>query len=281
MKFIKLLLCCITSASSAVLPILTRQMAVEFNRKNWANPSSPQLPCLSTDTIDLSPLRRVLPVSYCDAPVPVKKSLKERLIAETSHLHTSAVRRKSVNSRFDAKKYEKLLENKDFNGIVEAFKNGEIDFNYMSKKKLFYRLFFDINSPEGNSIIEKYFESGLFEELGPLTYRDMLEMAVCRSNYQLANLALDHLILAMLKEVDSVNFKEHVYRISPSVFNVIGYSHLEAIPLRKVLGFGVFQLDEEEKEMFKFYAKYNRVFADAPLRHWKLGSSDCPICLFY
>ena len=282
MKFIKLLLCGITSASAAVLPILTRQMAVEFNRKNWpANFPSFQLPCLPADAIDLSSLKRVLPVSYCDAPVPVKKSLKERLIAETDPLSSSTLQRKSVNSRFDAKKYEKLLENEDGYGVVEALKNGEIDFSYKPKKKRFYRLFFDINSPEGNSIIEKYFESGLFEEMGPLTYRDMLELAVCRRNYRVANLVLDHMILAMLKNVDSVDFKEQVYRISPSVFNIIGYSHLEAIPLSKLLGFGVFQLDEEEKEMFKFYAKYNRVFADAPLRHWKLGSSDCPICLFY
>ena len=284
MKFVKLLLCGITSVSAAILPILTRQMAVEFNRKNWpANLPSHQLPCLpgTPDTIDLSPLRRVLPVSYCDAPVSIKKSFKERLIAETGPLSTSVGQRKSAKSRFDAKKYEKLLEDEDCNGIVEAFKNGDIDFSYMPKKKRFYRLFFDINIPESSSIIEKYFESGLFEDLGPLTYRYMLELAVCRRNYHLANLALDHMILAMLKNVDSVDFKEHVYRMSPSVFNVIGYSHLEAIPLSKMLGFGVFQLDKEEKEMFKFYAKYNRVFADAQLIHWKLGSSDCPICLFY
>ena len=264
------------------MPILTRQMAVEFNRKNWpANLPSYQLPCFPADAIDLSQLRLVLPISYCDAPVPVKKSLKEILIAETGPLSTSSLQSKSVNSRFDAKKYEKLLENEDGNGVIEAFKNGEIDFSYMPKKKRFYRLFFDINSHEGNVIIEKYFESGLFEELGPLTYRDMLELAVCRRNYRMANLVLDQMILSMLKNVDSVYFKEQVYRMSPSVLNVIGYSHLDAIPLSKVLGFGMFQLDEEEKEMFKFYAKYNRVFVDAPLRHWKLGSSDCPICLFY
>ena len=39
------------------------------------------------------------------------------------------------------KKYEKLLENEDGNGVIEAFKNREIDFSYMPKKKRFYRLF--------------------------------------------------------------------------------------------------------------------------------------------
>ena len=44
--------------------------------------------------------------------------------------------------------------------------------------------------------------------MGPLTYRDLLELAVCRRNYRVANLVLDHMILAMLKNVDSVDFKE-------------------------------------------------------------------------
>ena len=185
-----------------------------------------------------------------------------------------------TNQHFNHKNYEKLLSKEDYSGISEAYKNDAIDFSYVPRKPRFYRVLLDMNSKEGNEMIKKYFESGVMEEmrtLGLLKYQNIIESAVKRENYLIANLALDYMIAAMLKEVDTEGFKESDRLMSHGTFMRYGFLHLRSFPEKtKTFGFWSFNLTENERQMFKFYDKYNRIFVDHQLTHWCMGLYELP-----
>ena len=292
-----------SGASAAVLPIIARQMAVEANRKakqlnegeiNFEKRSLFNVPKLSD--VRIPELRIPLTISFCDsgkddntgAKKGSKNLLKQRLKAQNSrilslldeHKHQS-----NYNAYFIRQLYEKMLDDEDHPGLTEAFKNDEINFSYIPRQSHFYCVFLNFESTtEGNKIIQKYFESGTFEEmrqLGLIKYIDIIEYAVIKNNYFVANLALEYMIAAMHKEIDNEKFDESEWRINPQIFKDYGFKHLEQFPAYKIYPFWFWDLTEKEKSMFIFYGKYNRIFANDQLRHWTMGTSDYPVFLIY
>ena len=292
-----------SGTSAAVLPIIARQMAVEANRKakqindgdiNFESQLLFNVPKLPDFRIPA--LRIPLPIAFCDsgkgdsanAKKASKHLLKQRLKAQTSRILSlldDNEYQSSYNGHLVRQLYEAMLDQEDHSGLTEAFKNDEINFSYIPRQNHFYRVFLDFeSSAEGNKIIQKYFESGTFEkmrQLGLIKYIDIIEYAMIKNNYFVANLALDHMIAAMHKEIDNEKFDESEWRINPQIFKDYGYKHLEKIPAYKIYPFWFWDLNEKEKSMFIFYGKYNRIFANDQLRHWTMGTSDYPVFLIY
>ena len=274
----------LSSVSAALWPILARQMALECNRKILkSNGNVPDLqesfkPCLPMSSPefeyhDIPPLHYLLPVSYCDSIKDAKESLKRRLNAEKVRDVISSLENPPQN--FDWRNYERMLVTTDHSKILEAYKNGVIDFSYVPRKERFDKVLLDMNSAEGNAIIQKYFESGAFEEMrqmGLVKYSDIIESAILRNNYFVANLAFDYMIEAMKKEIDSDDFREYKWRIYEDYFVKVGLQHIEQLPIGKIVASWYHELSENEKEMLQFYGKYNRVFVNTPLKHWKIES---------
>ena len=223
-------------------------------------------------------------VAFCDGlkEDSANDLLKKRLMAENKQVLKllNDANQQEANQRFNHENYEKLLSKKDYSGISEAYKNDAIDFSYVPRKPKFYRVLLDMKSEEGNEMIKKYFESGVMEEmrtLGLLKYQKIMESAVKRENYLIANLALDYMIAAMAKEVDTEGFKESDWRMSYGTFSRYGFLHLRSFPQRtKRFGFWYFNLTENERQMFKFYDKYNRIFVSHQLTHHCMGLYEFP-----
>ena len=270
----------LSSVSTAFWPILARQMALECNRKILkSNGNVPELqesfkPCVSSSSLeyhDIPPLHYLLPVSYCDSIKDAKESFKRRLNTEKVR---DVIERPSQN--FNWRSYERMLVTRDHSKILEAYKNGAIDFSYVPRKERFDKVLLDMNSAEGNAIIQKYFEAGTFEEMrqmGLVKYADIIESAMLRNNYFVANLALDYMIAAIKKEIDSDDFEKCKWRINEDYFLKYGLQHVEQLPIGKIVASWYHELSENEKEMLQFYGKYNRVFVETPLKHWKIESS--------
>ena len=273
----------LSSVSAAFWPILARQMALECNRKILKGYGNvPELqesfkPYVSSSSLeyhDISPLHYLLPVSYCDSIKNAKESFKRRLNAEKVRYFISTLETPPQN--FDWRNYERMLVTRDHSKILEAYKKGSIDFSYVPRKERFDKVLLDMNSTEGNAIIQKYFEFGAFEEMrqmGLVKYTDIIESAILRNNYFVAHLALDYMIAAMKKEIDSEDFEKYKWRINEDYFVNYGLQHVEQLPIGKIVASWYRELSENEKEMLQFYGKYNRVFVETPLKHWKIESS--------
>ena len=143
-----------------------------------------------------------LPIAYCDSlpeyPDDFKDSITGRIKALEKFLE------------FDKMKFEKTIAIKDYDGISEAFKNGDIDFSYVPKNKRFARVILHWTFAESTEIMKKYFESGVIEKLaenGLMTYQDLIEIAVSERNFVIANMAIDRLIEKYEPEINSPNYK--------------------------------------------------------------------------
>ena len=274
----------ISGASAAILPIVMRQMSVEMNklmRKNNRNIPEFQMPLILPEMPDMQmPTVKIpFPVAYCDGlkEDSANNLLKKRLMAEKNK-QILKLSNEETNKRFNHKNYEKLLSKADYSAISEAYKNDEIDFSYMPRKPKFYLVLLDMESEEGNEMIKKYFESGVMEEmrtLGLLKYQNIIESAVNRENYLIANLALDYMIAAMLKEVDTEGFKESDWLMSHGTFTC-GFRHMRSLEKTKCFGFWYFNLSENERQMFKFFDKHDRIFVDHQFTNWCRGLDEFP-----
>ena len=302
MKFIQLFVS-LSCASAAVLPVLRRYSAVKFNQLMNQNdtgylpdnqlslklPAMPQFP-------DLTPLGRVLPISYCEAPKtnsskkrpmdPASKmALKERLLAHNKLYPVPEPLgdfEPSKNPRFNPKGFERILKHKYFAEAALAVRDGAFDFTYIpSDPELLANFikFIEIRP----FLVRKYFEAGTIEKMrqSGLITNDYLVMILKRAimcrpynyyDYPLANLILDHIVVVMLKEIDSDDFDESDWQIE-NKFLRDEYFFGESIPFRSVITCGLIPLTAEQEQFVKFYSRYNAIFADAPLRKWKLGTS--------
>ena len=99
--------------------------------------------------------------------------------------------------------------------------------------------------------------------------------AIDGTHYVLANLIFDHIVAAMLKDIDSDDFDEGDWQIGE--YNLkYTYNMGEWIPSKSVLTYGLIPLTAEQEGFVKFFFRYNSIFVDVPLRRWKLGTSSCP-----
>ena len=222
-----------------------------------------------------------------------KNAMKERLMIEASRISTPSTSNEpqsSGNRRFDPIKMDELFDNGSAyeiaNGeIAEAFKNGEIDYNYIPKSSFFIMSMLEIGyHANTNEYLKKYYEAGTLEKMldsGTITFEQMMFHAIGYPNFYLANLVLDLMIPRMLKEIDSDDFNVSKWRMGSSAFRKGALVWMNRIPEIKALGLGLIPLDEQETEMLKFYTRWNHIFADTPLRHWKLGTIDCPLVDLY
>lgn len=93
-------------------------------------------------------------------------------------------------------KYEMLLANRHFIVITQAYERNEIDYTYIPDADKFYLVLLDMKGPEGNKILQKYFEHRTFDkmcDMGVFDYKDLMVAAAKRKNYYIANLAVKNL----------------------------------------------------------------------------------------
>ena len=205
MMFIGLLVSA-SSASAALIPTLSRSLPVAFKRK------------MNQGSVDYSEFQ--MPVTLPQMPVIPNPSLFaycEGLPENpgVNSLYTLVVHQiwKDLfpgNNLLGWKEYEKMLVTKDCARISEAFKSGLIDFGYAPRARDFYRVFLEKECAEGNEIIKRYFDSGVIEEMveiGLMSYQNIVDAALKKKNYHVANMALDVLIAKHRPEINSPNFK--------------------------------------------------------------------------
>ena len=300
----------LSCASTAVLPVLRRYSAVKFNQlmnqngfENLPEQNlhlSPSLMSEKPEFPDLAFLGRVLPISHCfcevsyeDPPekdpkeLAAKMALKERLLAHNKLYPVPEPLGDydpTKNPRFIPKDYERHLTEKGYySTVAEAIESGSIDLTYIpSDPKLllkFLRWNADASS-RGNNVI-KYFEAGTFEKMRqaglvtPKAFIELLKIGIAGDkNYFLANIIFDHIIVAMLNDIDSDDFKVADWEINREFlwFRYLDYH----IPVISIITCGLVPLSAEKEQYIKFYSRYNDIFVDAPLRNWELGTSSCP-----
>ena len=238
MKFIQLF-SSLSCASAAVLPVLRRYSSVKFNQlmnqngfENLPEQNlhlSPSLMPAKLEFPDLAPLGRVLPISFCEAPnsdpsekrpmnPAAKKALKERLLAHNKLYPVPEPLGDydpTKNPRFNPKGYERLLkEEKYYTDAAKAVIHDAIDLAYIpSDPKLLFNFSKHTAGTAWEIVYMKYFEAGTFEKMrqaGLATPNDFIEMLkdlIARyKNYYIANLVFDHIVAAMLNDIDSDDF---------------------------------------------------------------------------
>ena len=304
MKIVQLFVS-LSCVSAAVLPVMSRYSAVKFNQLMNQNgsdavgnqpncqlslkfPAMPQFP-------DLTPLGRVLPISYCEAPKTnssekrpmdpaAKMALKERLLAHNKLYPVPAPFgdfEPSKNPSFNPKGFERLLRRKYYFEIYPAIKAGAIDLAYIPSDPKLLIEFLNGVLPE---YFTKYLEAGTIEKMrqaGLIKNKDLVELSIkvleFRDNdYDFANLLLDHVVVAMLNDIDSDDFDEADWQIEKYRLDWL----YKDIPFHSVITCGLIPLTAEQEGTAKFLVRYNAIFADAPLRRWKLGNSSCTFCDF-
>ena len=202
------------------------------------------------------------------------------------------------NQLLSWREYEKLLINKDFAGISEAFKRNSFDFSYIPRTKDFFRVFLDRRCIEGDEIMKNYFESGVIDEMVEFlftSYQDIIESAMNNKKFFTANLALDRLIAKHRPEINSPNFKSKsssdpirqaiiVEKCYNPRFDPIrtGFEPLSnRVRLYDIeCNFDCNNLDPKEMEKFNFYKKYFYIFKNTPQREeWSVYLSRRTIFL--
>ena len=192
-----------------------------------------------------------------------KAALKERLLVEYDRIsHPLVVEdpEMSPNPNFDPANYERLLE-RTFSGnsdkypkaIKEAYSKGEIDFTYMPKYKYFY-----YGLLKGcDEVLMKYFKVGTIEKMCKMrliTYKEILDTAIIYDRYATANMMLDYIVEAMLKEIDSTDFIESEWKLDPRYYVTHVASVVLFIKKRNMPKY------KGREEQINFYYKYNRIY---------------------
>ena len=174
--------------------------------------------------------------------------------------------------------YEKLLINKNFAGISEAFKSNSFDLSYIPRTRDFFRVFMDRRCIEGDEIMKNYFESGVIDEMVEFeftSYQDIIESAMNNMKFFTANLAIDRLIAKHRPEINSPDFKSKpssdstiqaiiVEQYYNPRFEPIG-TGFESVTLRRCT-FDCNNLDPKDMEKFNFYKKYYYIFMNTSKR---------------
>ena len=290
----------LSCASAAVLPVCRRYSAVKFNQLMNQNGCdnlheqnlhlSPPLMPAKFEFPDLAPLGRVLPISFCEAPnsdpsekrpmdPAAKKALKERLLAHNKLYPVPEPLGDydpTKNPRFNPKGYERLLKQVEYcHDAAEAVIDGAVDLAYIpSDPKLLFNFSKYTYRSAREIVYMKYFEAGTFEKMrqaGLATPRDFIEvlknLIAANKNYFLANLAFDHIVVAMLNDIDSDDFNVADWELNREFLN---YRSLDYDPpISSIITFGWIPLSEEYRQYVKFYSRYNAIFADSPVSKWR------------
>lgn len=241
MKLINFLVS-LSCAFAAVLPILNRQLSVEFNRITKRinyNPSkipnTPRIIKLFSQSI-----------SYCEAPKTV------------------------INDVL----YDDILARKNQYGLIAALENDSINYNYIPNSSDFYNFLLEIDPSIGYEIMKRYFDSGTFEKMrqsGHINYRSIMESSIRNNNYKVALLALNHSLPIIKLGKDSGVFEESTWLINPDYFDKFGSKHLDQFEEWKFL-FWFLTVSENDVAMLDFYSKYKANFPNSNVDHWKLGT---------
>ena len=172
-----------------------------------------------------------------------------------------------------AQLYESMLDHEDHSDLIEALKMTKSISNGFQDKAISTAGFFWILNPstEGNKIIQKYFESGTFEKcvkLGLIKYIDIIEYAMIKNNYFVANLALEYMIAAMHKEIDN----EKLWRIrmahQPANLQRLRFQAFRTIPCLQSLSFWFWDLTEKKSQCLYFMASTT---VSSPMINWDIG----------
>ena len=197
-----------------------------------------------------------------------KNALKERLLDEYSRIPGPLVVEEPQmfpNPNFNPKNYEELLEAAICPtsiapiAIMEAHRNGNIDFNYIIKYKYFHRGLLEHELHGSIEVLMKYFQVGTIENMrksGLISYAKILDTAVILERFVAANMILDYMIEAMLKEIDSEDFDESDWKLYPETYVTLTASTKRIIKRRND--------SDVDREETKFLHKYNRIFGIVP-----------------
>ena len=199
-------------------------------------------------------------------------ALKERLIVEYGHISGPLVVEEpqmSPNPNFNPANYELLLErtfrytttDTHATAIMEAYRKGEIDFNYMPRYQYFYRGLLTNKSLGCNEVLLKYFKVGTIEKMrksGLIKYSNILKSAVIFNRYAAANKMLDFIVEAMLNEIDSEDFDESEWKLDPEIYEIF-VARINCLIKRN----DKFEY-ANHKEDIEFFYKYNRIFGIVP-----------------
>ena len=200
-----------------------------------------------------------------------KGTLKERLIVEYCRISGPLVVEEpqmTPNPNFDPENYERLLE-KTFSvtsdkyprAIMEAYRKGEIDFNYMPRYQYFHRGLLENESLGCNKVLMKYFKVGTIEKMrksGLISYKEILDTAIIFDRYVAATKMLDFIVEAMLNEIDSENFDESEFKLDPRIYEIF------VAPVNCLIKRNDKFEYEDHKEDIEFFYKYNRIFGIVP-----------------
>ena len=108
----------------------------------------------------------------------------------------------------------------------------------------------------------------------PDDFINLLKSVIAKDkNYFLANIIFDHIVVAMLNDIDSDDFNVADWEINRDFlwFRYLDYQ----IPYISIITCGLVPLSAEKEQYIKFYSRYNDIFVDAPLRNWEQGTTGC------
>ena len=273
MKIINLIYC-LSSVSAAFISLIPRSIAVEINRKRVKlseldiTSSLPWIPSVPNP----------FPVSYCEKDP--KKLTTVPLVSKPRDL--------GKYEGFKPNIYEEMLSSHDFDAVSDAYKNDAIDFNYFPNTKYFFLVFLDDNCIKGNEIMKKYFESGVIDkmvEFGSFSYQDVIEFAVYKNNFYVANLALDRLIAKHRPEINSPDYKSKssLIKSARQMIFIGAHSNDKKLPEGSLIAqnFDCMLLSPSDMEKFNFFRKYYLIYENSLMEPWLVDLSRNIVLLIF
>ena len=272
----------LSCVSAAFVSTVSRSLAAEFSLKRGQNGAELAEFRMPMSLPKMPSFPNLLPIALCDN-LPVNPG-------SNNFLNTAIIpnlnqyKLDSESELLSWREYERLLVDKNFFGISEAFKRNSIDFSYVPRTRDFFRVILDRRCIEGDEIMKNYFESGVIDEMvefGFTSYQDIIESAMNNESYFIANLALDRLIAKHRPVMNSPNFKSKpsndpirqtiiVEKCYNPRFDPIrtGFEpHSNCIRTYDIeFNFDCNNLDPKDIEKFNFYKKYYYIFKNTSKR---------------
>ena len=129
----------LSCASAAFVSTVSRSLAAEFGRKRGQNTAELAESRMPTVFPKMPSFRNLFPIAHCN-------SLPENP-GSNNFLNTFILpilnKYKPASELLSWREYEKLLVEKDFSGISEAFKRNSINFSYIPRTRDFFQVFLD------------------------------------------------------------------------------------------------------------------------------------------
>ena len=162
-------------------------------------------------------------------------------------------------------KYEILLSDRHFIGIARAYERNEIDYTYIPQVEKFYLVLLDMKGPEGNKILQKYFEHRTFDkmcDMGVFDYKDLLTEAAKRKNYYIANLAVKNLAARANNEYYP-ELRDCIWVYNKEYLRTTPFAVLEIFPgWTDLLDSINRSFSEDDKQMLMFFL-HNVIYSSA------------------